>query len=150
MVFLSWTSSYWHLTFLRVPKDSGIKKIRYLWGRAGREAQLSQKHLGDIHVPAFMWPWGPKRHRWEQTAQSGLGAGPTHLVCSLTPDTEGCSDLPSGPVTNGSYRKGSRTSLILFLVLLTAEPEVTKLSGACMKHTYQVELNKADLPIGHR
>ena len=82
--------------------------------------------------------------------QSGLGAGPTHLVCSLTPDTEGCSDLPSGPVTNGSYRKGSRTSLILFLVLLTAEPEVTKLSGACMKHTYQVELNKADLPIGHR
>ena len=42
----------------------------------GQEEKLSwaRNTWGNIHVPAFMWPWGPKRHCWEQTASVRAGS----------------------------------------------------------------------------
>ena len=70
----------------------------------GQEEKLSwaQKHLWEnTWASPSCGPEDQRGTAGNRSPKSGLGAGPTHLDCSFTPDAEGCSGLASGPVVNG-------------------------------------------------
>ena len=82
--------------------------------RKGRKrSKVEPRHWGKIQVPALYVALRTREAQLGTDLLSRLGAGPTHLVCSLTPDT-GCSDLVSGPIVDNSSRKGNKTPWYFF------------------------------------
>ena len=101
----------WH--FLGTQRVVESRKVRYPWGRTEIGAKLSPDTWGKIQVPALYVALRTKEAQLGIDLLSRLGAGPTLLVCSLTPDTS-CSDLVSGPIIDNSSRKGSKTPWYFF------------------------------------
>ena len=65
------------------------RKVRHAWGRAGRGAKLiPETPGGNAGASPSSGSEDKRGTSGNRSPKSGLGAGPTHLVCSLTSDTE--------------------------------------------------------------